>query len=372
MGAPVLFVKKKDRSLQLCVDYRALNQITKKNRYLLSLIGMLVDQLRKAKIFTKIDLQAGYNNVQVAEGHEWKTAFRTRYGSYKYLVMPFGLTNTPSAFQFFMNDIFHDMVDVCVVIYLDDILIYSIDEELHIQNIRKVLERLRANHLYAKPKKCTFHMTSVEYLGVIITSDSVKMDPEKVQIILTWPELRTVKEHQSFLGFVNFYRQFIDNYSGITKSFTALLKKNALWNWTQQCQSAFQLLKAAFTKAPVLAHFNPNLPVILEYDASDWAIAGEIHPIAFHAHSMISAECNYDIYDKELLAIVECFWIWRAYCEGSQFKIQVYSDHNNLQYFTMMKQLSARQARWAEVLSGYDFHINYRPGQLGAKPDALT
>ena len=139
-GAPVLFAKKKDGTLQLCVDYRALNKITKKNRYPLPLIGTLVDQLRKAKIFTKIDLRAGYNNVRVAQGHEWKTAFRTRYGSFEYLVMPFGLTNAPSAFQFFMNEIFHDMVDVCVVIYLDDILIYSDDEESHVEHVRKVLE----------------------------------------------------------------------------------------------------------------------------------------------------------------------------------------------------------------------------------------
>ena len=145
-GAPVLFAKKKDGSLRLCVDYRALNRITRKNRYPLPLIGTLVDQLRKAKVFTKIDLRAGYNNVQVADGHEWKTAFRTRYGAFKYLVMPFGLTNAPSAFQFFMNNIFHDMVDICVVIYLDDILVYSMDEREHESQVRKVLERLRANH----------------------------------------------------------------------------------------------------------------------------------------------------------------------------------------------------------------------------------
>ncbi|KAF8830708.1 hypothetical protein HHX47_DHR2000968 [Lentinula edodes] len=381
-GAPVLFAKKKDGTLRLCVDYRALNKITKKNRYPLPLIGTLVDQLRKAKIFTKIDLRAGYNNVRVAQGHEWKTAFRTRYGSFEYLVMPFGLTNAPSAFQFFMNEIFHNMVDVCVVIYLDDILIYSDDEVSHVEHVRKVLERLRANHLHAKPEKCAFHVDTVEYLGVIISPLGVSMDPEKVKAVMDWPKPRTVKELQAFLGFANFYRRFIDNYSGITKVFTKLLRKDSVWNWTPQCSSAFELLKSAFSEAPVLGHYNPDLPVVLECDASDLAIAGilsqldpetgEIHPIAFHARSMISAELNYDIYDKELLAIVDCFKQWRAYCEGSRHQIQVYSDHNNLQYFTTTKQLTARQARWAELLSGYDFVINYRPGRLGAKPDALT
>ena len=381
-GAPVLFAKKKDGSLRLCVDYRALNKVTRKNRYPLPLIGNLVDQLRKAKFFTKIDLRAGYNNVRVADGHEWKTTFRTRYGAFEYLVMPFGLTNAPSAFQFFMNDIFHDMVDICVVIYLDDILIYSMDEETHTQQVRKVLERLRENHLHAKPEKCSFHTDTVEYLGVIISPKGVSMDPEKVKAITSWPAPKSVKELQSFLGFANFYRRFIDNYSGITKVLTSLLRKNTPWEWTSRCQDAFELLKQAFVQAPVLAHFSPELPIILECDASDWAIAGilsqldpttgEIHPVAFHTRSMIQAEMNYNIYDKELLAIVECLKVWRAYCEGSRFQIQVYSDHNNLQYFTTTKQLSARQARWSEAISGYDFRINYRPGTLGAKPDALT
>ena len=268
----------------------------------------------KAKFFTKIDLRAGYNNVRVADGHEWKTAFRTRYGAFEYLVMPFGLTNAPSAFQFFMNDIFHDMVDICVVIYLDDILIYSMDEETHTQQVRKVLERLRENHLHAKPEKCSFHTDTVEYLGVIISPKGVSMDLEKVKAITSWPAPKIVKELQSFLGFANFYRGFIDNYSGITKVLTSLLRKNTPWEWTSRCQDAFELLKQAFVQAPVLAHFSPELPIILECDASDWAIAGilsqldpttgEIHPVAFHMRSMIQAEKNYNIYDKELLAIV--------------------------------------------------------------------
>ena len=186
-GALVLFVKKKDGSLRLCVDYRALNRITRKNRYPLPLIGPLVDQLQKAKYFTKLDLRAGYNNVRIAEGHEWKTAFHMQYGSYEMLVMPFGLTNAPSAFQFFMNDIFHDLLDVCIVIYLDDILIYSNDEKIHEEQVRKVLQRLQDNHLHAKPEKCSFDTDTVEYLGVIISPKGVSMDESKVQAITSWP-----------------------------------------------------------------------------------------------------------------------------------------------------------------------------------------
>ena len=381
-GAPVLFSKKKDGGLRLCVDYRGLNKITKKNRYPLPLIGNLIDQLGRAKIFSKLDLRAGYNNVRIAEGHEWKTAFRTRYGSYEYLVMPFGMTNSPSVFQHFMNDIFHDLLDVYVVIYLDDILIYSENELVHIIHVRTVLERLRQNELHVKPEKCYFHSTSVEYLGVIISPNGVLMDPKKVQIITEWPSPKTIKQLQSFLGFANFYRRFIDNFSGMTKPLTRLLKKDTPWCWDKDCEDVFSLIKTTFTKAPILRYYDPKLPVILECDASDYAIAAiisqipppddDLRPIAFHARTMSPTELNYDIYDKELLAIFEAFKVWRAYLEGAPHTIQVYSDHNNLQYFTTTKQLNRRQARWSEYLSGFDFIINFRAGCLGMKPDALT
>jgi hypothetical protein len=381
-GAPVLFARKKDGSLRLCVDYRGLNRVTKKNRYPIPLIGDLIDRLKSAKIFSKIDLRAGYNNIRIRPGDEWKTAFRTRYGLFEYLVMPFGMTNAPATFQYFMNDIFHDMVDVFVIIYLDDILIFSNNLDEHRVHVKTVLERLRQHNLHAKPEKCDFHTTSVEYLGVIITPDGVKMDPSKVKTIIDWPTPKSVKQLQSFLGFANFYRRFIDNYSGITKPLTQLLHKDQKWAWNTKCDSVFALLKTAFSSAPILRHFDPSLPIILECDASDYAIAGiisqydpsssKLHPVAFYAQSMISAEINYDIYDKELLAIVDAFKIWRAYLEGSPFQIQIYSDHNNLQFFTTTKTLNRRQARWSEYLSAFDFHINYRPGRLGAKPDALT
>ena len=381
-GAPVVFVKKKDGGLRLCVDYRGLNQITRKSRYPIPLIGNLIDQLKSAKIYSKIDLRSGYNNVRIAKGQEWLTAFRTRYGLFEYLVMPFGLTNAPATFQYFMNDIFHDMVDLFVVVYLDDILIYSDSLEEHQVHVKKVLARLQQHDLHARPHKCQFHTKSVEYLGVIVTPNGITMDPGKIQTILDWPAPKTVKELQSFLGFANFYRRFIDNYSGIVVPLTRLLRKDIKWKWGERQQQVFDLLKEAFTAAPILRHFDPKLPVIVECDASDYAIAAivsqidpitqEIRPVAFHARTMISAELNYDVYDKELLAIYEAFKQWRCYLEGAQHIIQVYSDHNNLQYFTTTKQLSRRQARWSEYLSNFGFLIHYRPGRLGTKPDALT
>ncbi|KAG5733084.1 hypothetical protein E4T56_gene3541 [Termitomyces sp. T112] len=222
----------------------------------------------------------------------------------------------------------------------------------------------------------------VEYLGVIVTPNSMRMDPTKVDAILNWPPPWNVKEVQSFLGFANFYCCFIDNYSGITKPLNQLTQKDTPWDWDSKCQSIFLLLKKAFTSALVLHHFDPSLPIMLKCDASNYATTGilsqsdlggkDLCPVAFYTQSMIPAELNYNIYDKELLAIVEAFCQWQAYLKGSLHCIQVYSDHNNLQYFMTMKQLSRCQAQWSKTLSEYDFTIHYHPGQLSTKTDALT
>ena len=381
-GAPVLFVKKKDGSLRLCVDYRGLNRVTIKNRYPLPLINNIMDRLGKAKYFTKIDLRAGYNNVRIKKGDEWKTAFRTRYGSFEYLVMPFGLTNAPATFQYFMNDVFKDMTDDFVVVYIDDILIYSDNLEEHRRHVRKVLQRLREYNLHAKPEKSEFFRQSIEYLGFLISPQGVEMDPAKVDAVLSWPAPTTVKQVQSFLGFANFYRRFIRDFSKIVRPLTNLTRKAVAFIWSAKCQKAFETLKSAFTTAPILAHYDPDNPTVLETDSSDFAIgsilsqidrmSGILHPIAFYSRSMIPAEMNYDIYDKELLSIFEAFRQWRPYLEGAADTTLVISDHNNLQYFTTTKQLSRRQARWSEYLSSFNFIIKYRPGRLGTKPDALT
>src|SRR5882724_8197643 len=380
IGAPVLFAKKKDGSLRLCVDYRKLNRLTRRNRYPLPLIGNLLDQLRSAKVFTKIDLRARYNNVRIAEGHEWLTAFRTRYGAFEYLIMPFGLTNAPSTFQHFMNDIFSDMTDICVVIHLDDIMIFSNSLAEHQVHVWNVLQRLREHNLHAKPEKCSFHTDSVEYLGFIISPSGISMDPSKGCVIRDWPVPRNLKELQSFLGFANFYRHFIHQYSSIVSHLTRLTHKDTPFIWSSNAHSSFTLLKDTFSDAPILIHFNPTLPTILETDSSDYAISGilsqpqpdgSLRPVAFHSRTMQPAERNYDIYDKELLAVVDCFRSWRSYLEGAAQTTVVLSDHRTLEYFATSKQLSRRQARWSELLSGFDYVIRYRPAKLAGKPDAL-
>jgi len=253
-GAPVLFVKKKDGSLHLCVDFRRLNRISKKDRYPLLLISDLLDSPRKARVYSKIDDHHAYHLVCIANGDEWKTAFRTRYGSFEWSVMPFGLTNAPTVFQRFMNDIFSDLLDVCVMIYLDDILIYSNNMSEHHQHVKEVLKCLCKAGLYAKVEKCKFHSESVEYLGYILSPSGLTMSDNKVKIIQDWPEPKKVKDIQSFLGFTNFYHWFIFNYLDIVIPLICLTWKDIPWKFDFSYQDTFNSLKKAFTSTPILTH----------------------------------------------------------------------------------------------------------------------
>ena len=312
--------------------------------------------------------------------------------------MPFGLSNAPAAFQRFMNEIFADLLDVCVVVYLDDILVYSSNPSQHSEHVLEVLRHLKAHNLYCKASKCEFSTDTTEFLGFICTQDGIKMDDTKVQVIRDWPRPRNVRDVQSFLGFANFYRRFIYNYSEIVVPLTRLTRKTAVWDWSGSCQAAFETLKNAFTTAPVLSHWQPNARITIETDASDYAIAAiisinpnspdtypqtsatpspsssdyNLHPIAFHSRTLNPTELNYDTHDKELLAIFEAFSVWRHYLEGSPHTIDVITDHKNLEYFATTKTLTRRQARWSEFLSAFNLLIRFRPGKLGAKPDALT
>ncbi|KAF8749285.1 hypothetical protein RHS01_10208 [Rhizoctonia solani] len=261
ISSPVMFVPKKDGSRRLVVDYCCLNNRTKKNVYPLPCPDDLMAQLCGAKIFTKLDLRWGYNNVWVKEGDKWKTAFRTKYGLYESLVMTFGLTNAPAAFQHFMNKLFKDLLDVCVIIYLDDILIYSKDDATHTKHVHEVLKRLMNNQLFCKASKCTFHVTSVEYLGIIVLDKGFSLDKLKIQAVQEWPVPTKVKEVQSFLGFANFLCQFVANFSHMARPLHNLVRKDTPWKWDTREQEAFQGLKDAITNAPVLCHADPTKPI---------------------------------------------------------------------------------------------------------------
>lgn len=380
-GAPVLFVKKKDGSLRLCVDYRGLNAITVKNRAPLPLIKETFDVVGGAQIFSCIDLLGAYNLLRMAKGEEWKTAFRTRYGHFEYCVMPFGLCNAPGTFQNMISDILRPYLDTSVVCYLDDICIFSKSREEHIIHVRQVLQTLLQNNLYVKASKCTWHADQVGFLGFILSKDGIGMDPAKIEAVVGWPEPANVHDLQVFLGFANFYRNQIGYYSKGAKQLTSLLKKDKEWTWGESESDAFRKLKECFVRAPIRTHFDPNKESVVETDASGGAIGGilsqydeqgTLHPCAYFSRSLQAAELNYKIYDKELLAIVECLKEWRIYLQNSATKTKILSDHKNLEYFTTTKTLNQRQVRWSQVLSEYNFQIVYKPGKSNVKADALS
>ena len=380
-GAPVLFVKKGDGSLRLCVDYCGLNEITIKNRYPLPLIQETLARLQKAKWYTKLDMRGAYNLLRMAEGEEWKTAFRTRYGHFEYTVMPFGLTNAPASFQHFVNDVLRKFLDRTGTAFLDDILIYSDTLEENIQHTREILMALDEVGLHLKPEKCRFHIQEVDYLGLVITPGGIRMQQSKVDTIQNWQSPTSVKGVQEFLGFANFYRRFILNYSSVVVPLTRLTRKDTPFVWESEQEEAFQKLKIAFTSAPILCHFDWEKSIVVETDASDFVSAGVLsqpdendilHPVAFFSKKHSLAECNYEIYDKELLAIVRCFEEWHPHLIGSPHPIQVLTDHKNLEFFKTKRTLNQWQIRWSEFMSEFPWYAEYRPGKLGGKPDSLT
>ncbi|KAK3506488.1 hypothetical protein QTP70_002091 [Hemibagrus guttatus] len=254
-AAGFFFVGKKDGGLSMCIGYRGLNAITVRYPYLLPLVPSALEQLKRAKFFTKLDLSSAYNLVRIHEGDKWKTAFHTTHGHYEYLVMPFGLTNAPAVFPSLINGVFQNILGKWVIAYIDDILVYSTSVEEHVRHVREVLSRLQRHHLFVKPEKCEFHQTTMTFLGYVITRQGVEMDVTKVQAVTEWPSPTTVKKLQRFLGFANFYRRFIRNYSSVPGPLTSLLKgKPRRLAWMDQAQAAFQQLKDCFTTAPILRH----------------------------------------------------------------------------------------------------------------------
>ncbi|KAH9270629.1 hypothetical protein BASA83_007236 [Batrachochytrium salamandrivorans] len=347
-GAPCFFVKQKDK-LRLCMDYRGLNKNTVKDRNPIPLISEMLRTLSSGKVFTTLDLRGAYNLLRIKDGDEQKTSFITKYGQFEFLVMPFGLANAPAQFQRMMNSLFQDMISKFVLVYLDDIVIYSDNLKDHKTHVRSVLRILSDNRLFCKPEKCHFYQTEIRYLGYIISSNGIRMDSSKIESVQNWPTPKKVHDLQVFLGFANFYRALIPDYSNITCHLTKLLKKDIPFIWGPDQEKAILDLKNAFSVGDFLAHPDDSRPFILETDASDFAISGilsqyddkdSLRPVAFYSRQMNDAERNYKIYDKELLAVVDSFKHWRHFLQGE--------------------------------LSEYDFSITHRPGKLNGRADPLS
>ena len=373
-GAPVLFVKKKDGSMRLCIDYRQLNKVTIKNKYPLPRIDDLLDQLVGASVFSKIDLRSGYHQLRVRVEDVPKTAFRTRYGHYEFLVMPFGLTNAPAVFMDYMNRIFRPYLDKFIVVFIDDILIYSKNEEEHREHLGIALRVLRDHQLYAKLSKCEFWLNEVKFLGHVVSSEGVAVDPSKVEAVLQWESPKSVTEVRSFVGLAGYYRRFIRGFSQIARPLTNLTKKDRPFVWTEQCEAAFQELKTLLTTAPVLVLPDSSQPFEVYTDASLMGLGcvlmqnGKV--IAYASRQLRPHEVNYPTHDLELCAVVFALKIWRHYLFGAQF--EVFSDHKSLKYLMDQKELNGRQRRWMELLSDYKFEIKYHPGKANVVADALS
>jgi len=379
---PFFFVKKKDGKLRPVQDYCALNQVTIRNTYPLPLIKELVWQLVKKKWFTKFDIHWGYNNVHIKKGDQWKAMFKTNRGLFKPTVMFFGLTNSPATFQTMMDEIFKEEVTLGnLFIYMDDILIATTGSlDKHRSKVAHVLTKLQDNDLFLKPEKCHFHKEEVEYLGVIVGKGQVKMDPIKVQGITDWPTPTNLHEVWSFLGFGNYYKDFIANYSHITRPLHDLTKKSTQWHWDEPQRTVFRTLKELFISYPVLRNPDPTKRYILDTDTSKYAVIATIsqqfsdgrHPIAYYSKSLLPAKRNYDIYDWELLAIIYAIKGFRYILLGAQQKFLIWCDHENLKYFKLPQKISARQAWWNEFLQDYNFELIHFPGKSNTVADLLS
>jgi hypothetical protein len=371
----------------MCIDYRALNAKTQKNAYPLPRIQECIDRLGKASNLSSVDLLSGYWQIRLSQDAVAKTAFNTRHGKYEFLVMPFGLTNAPATFQTLMNSILRPYIDKFVLVYLDDILIYSNSEEEHIEHLRLVFEALRGVGLFARPLKCTFNKPTVEFCGHIVGQGVVRVVDSKVRVIQEWPRPKTVHDVRQFYGLCNYYRRFIRGFSAIGAPLSDLFKfadndkrKNRPVVWTMACEAAFERMKRAITSAPVLQQIDENKPYVIETDSSDFANGmalyqesddGKLHPVAFEGRKLHGAELRYPTHEKELLAIKDALLKWRSYVDNG-LPITVITDHDSLKYMNTMKNPSKRLARWIDEFQQYNLQIRYRPGKQAVVPDALS
>nr|XP_051211131.1 uncharacterized protein LOC127328578 [Lolium perenne] len=373
-ASPVLLVRKKDGTWRFCVDYRQLNAVTVKDRYHMPIVDELLDELAGAQFFTKLDLRSGYHQIRMRDEDERKTAFKTHEGHYEFRVMPFGLTSAPATFQTAMNTIFAHAIRRFVLVFVDDVLIYSKTLADHKRHLAEVFQILEQNKLFLKKSKCSFAQKSLEYLGHIISANGVATDPAKISAVQHWPQPRDVKQVRGFLGLAGYYRKFIRHFGIICRPLTNLLKKNVPFVWSPVVDDAFQTLKRALVQAPVLALPDFQQEFVIEMDACATGIGAVLmqhgHPLTFLSRALGPKNQALSIYDKECLAILLAIEKWKSYLQHAPFVI--HTDQRSLIHLGEHKFNTKIQQKAFFRLLGLQYKIIYKKGKANVAADALS
>jgi hypothetical protein len=333
----------------------------------------LFDELHGTRFFTKLDLRSGYHQVRVHPGDVEKTAFRTHHGHFEFLVMPFGLTNAPATFQALMNLVLQPFLRRCVLVFFDDILVYSSSWTEHLQHLRTILTVPRSHRLQVKESKCSFATETVSYLGHVISANGVAMDSTKVEVVSSWPVPTSARALRGFLGLAGYYRRFIKDFGAIAAPLTQLLKRNAFL-WSDEATAAFEALKKALTEAPVLHLPDFNQEFVVDCDASGSGFGAVLHqrggPIAYFSRQLAPRHLNLAAYERELIGLVQAVRHWRPYLWGRAFLVR--TDHYALKFMLDQRLSTIPQHNWISKLFGYDFRVEYRAGRLNVVADALS
>jgi len=373
-AVPIILVPKKDGTSRMCVDCRGINNITIRYRHPIPRLDDMLDELSGSTIFSKVDLRSGYHQIRMKLGDEWKTAFKTKFGLYEWLVMPFGLTNAPSTFMRLMNEVLRAFIGRFVVVYFDDILIYSRSLEEHLEHLRAVFTALRDARLFGNLGKCTFCPDRVSFLGYVVTPQGIEVDKAKIEAIESWPQPKTVTQVRSFLGLAGFYRRFVRDFSTIAAPLNELTKKDVPFVWGTAQEDAFMVLKDKLTHAPLLQLPDFNKTFELECDASGIGLGGVLlqdgKPVAYFSEKLSGPSLNYSTYDKELYALVRTLETWQHYLWPKEFVI--HSDHESLKHIKSQAKLNRRHAKWVEFIETFPYVIKHKKGKENVIADALS